>query len=661
MIKNVIVLSICAVYAIGANISDNENKTKLNTTVVTATGFESPLKDETKNVFVITSQEIQDHGFSSVREVLQQSPSITFYGANQQIDLRGQGIKSSTSVKVLLNGISMNMIDSAHGTIPLDSINVDDIDRIEIIPGGGSVLYGGGTAGGVVNIITKQNPQDFASISGKIGSYSHRSTNLLVGKKLNDRLFVKFNVNAFNQKGYRYDEKDRGYYTSGSTIFKIDDYQTITLNGSYYDAKVDDSGGISKNELEKNRRASGVLEGTQRRIKIDGSLDYSIKTNNNLEFNLMPFYARTELKKKDSLFADSKRGISTKVRYSYDNSEIIAGYDYELNNGYRYLKVPNVMVTDIGLKKQTNSVYLLSKYNFTDYFLLSTGSRFERANYETTRKITFSIPGATNTNVKSKRNLNNYSFELAPNFKYSDTGSAYFKFERGYISPSPTQFVDKLPNGINTNVGGRTIYGTYYTTNDLKSETFNTYEFGVRDLIFNQYASATVYLSDTDNEILNVSLLPGHGTAWKYINIDKTRRYGLELYSEQFLFDNLKLSQTFSYINSKIKKGENAGKKVPYVPNAKIVLGVDYSPRSNINLLTDLKYVGSSYNPNYEKNKSTFIVDSAIKFSATKNFSIIAGIKNLFNEKYNLEQSVSSDSYVPAPERNYYAEFKYKF
>ena len=54
------------------------------------------------------------------------------------------------------------MVDAAHGIIPLEMIAIKDVEQVEVMPGGGAVLYGSGTRGGVVNIITKQKPRDFS-------------------------------------------------------------------------------------------------------------------------------------------------------------------------------------------------------------------------------------------------------------------------------------------------------------------------------------------------------------------------------------------------------------------------------------------------------------------------------------------------------------------
>ncbi|ECR1617118.1 TonB-dependent receptor plug domain-containing protein, partial [Campylobacter jejuni] len=74
-------------------------------------------------------------------------------GLGRNIDMRGQGNKSNIAVKVMIDGHAINVLDNSHGVTPLDSINLDNVERIEIIPGGGSVLYGSGTRGGVINII----------------------------------------------------------------------------------------------------------------------------------------------------------------------------------------------------------------------------------------------------------------------------------------------------------------------------------------------------------------------------------------------------------------------------------------------------------------------------------------------------------------------------
>ncbi|QCD52185.1 TonB-dependent receptor [Campylobacter sp. RM16192] len=649
----------CISIAAAVGLFAAEAPTKLDKTVITATGFESPLKDEVKNVYIITSEEIESRGYKDVEEILEKAPGVNFInsGLGKTIDLRGQGKKANTSVKVLLNGMALNMLDSSHLFVPVNFLAIEDIEQIEIIPGGGAVLYGNGTSGGVVNIITKQKPRDFyANVSTKLASYSYKDLNLGLGGMANENLFLKGNFKAFDEKGYRDGDKQRGFYTSLGINYQISDNQTLAINPSYYKNKIDTTGPITKTQLEKNRKQAGAPEEQTTHKKIDISAEYAIALSDKFKLNFMPYYQEISMRAANSDFTDKKLGANLKSRYDYGNGEFIAGYDYLQNKGIRErnIKMGPVLntYTLIDLKKQTHSFYVFEKHDFTDAFSLTGGYRFEKAMYDINRysKTTNPPMPPEIVTIVENKNMNNHAFEISPSFKYSDTGNVYFKFERGYISPTPTQLTDKVK-----------VAGVpEYKINNLKPEIFYTYEFGLRDLILGQYFSATAFITTTKDEIIQENL-GKHAEAWKFYNIDETRRSGFELYSEQNLFDSLKLSQTFSYIDAKIKKGKKAGKRVPYVSKSKFVFGINYEPIKNFNILTDLKYYSSQFDSYYKTIDAKTVVDFGLKYKLKNGFSVAGGVKNLFNEKYNDSEDKTNNKYVPAAERNYYVEFKYAY
>lgn len=660
MLKKIAIISIVA----AASLHAADTSTKLDKTVITATGFESPLKDEVKNVYIVTSEEIESRGYKDVEEILEKAPGVNFInsGFGKTIDLRGQGTKANTSVKVLLNGMALNMLDSSHAFVPINFLAIEDIEQIEIIPGGGAVLYGNGTSGGVVNIITKQKPRDFyANVSTKLASYSYKDLNLGLGGMASENLFLKGNFKAFDEKGYRDGDKQRGFYTSLGINYKISDNQTLAINPSYYKTKVDTTDSITKAQLEQNRKQAGAPMEQITHKKADISAEYAIAFSDKFKLNLMPYYQEISMRGATSDFTDKKLGANLKSRYDYGSGEFITGYDYLRNKGIRERdrKFGGMhSYTLVDLKKQTHTIYAFEKHNFTDAFSLTGGYRFERAIYDINRYSKLTMPPRPPMtrlmniidSIDTDKNMNNHAFEITPSFKYSDTGNVYFKFERGYISPSPTQLTDKV------SVGG----APEYKLNNLKSEIFHTYELGLRDLILGQYFSATAFVTTTKDEIVN-EMLGGHSTSWRFYNIDETKRSGFEIYSEQNLFDSLKLSQTFSHIDAKIKKGKNSGKRVPYVSKNKFVFGVNYEPIKNFNILTDLKYYSSQLSSSYDKIDAKTVVDFGLRYKLKNGFSVAGGIKNLFNEKYNDFESKVADAYVPATERNYYLEFKYAY
>lgn len=139
--------------------------------------------------------------------------------------------------------------------------------------------------------------------------------------------------------------------------------------------------------------------------------------------------------------------------------------------------------TILDLLKRSYALYFMEKHNFSSNFDLSAGARVERAKYDAKRIssqiMKGSIPQMNHTSMSSfstKNTHNNYALEITPNFKYSKSGNLYFKFERGYISPSPTQLTNK------------DIKTGKYSFNNIKSETFQTYEIGLKDEIASNFS-----------------------------------------------------------------------------------------------------------------------------------------------------------------------------
>ena len=208
MMKRIGILSLLAVAALLQAESKYEGK--MEESVVTATGFNENVEKQIKNVTVITSNDIKNKGYSSVEEILRRTPGVNFVnnGFGEIVDIRGQGPeKASGRVKILVDGVSMNILDLSHGLVPVNSVSVEEIERIEIIPGGGSVLYGNGTAGGVINIITKTPEKEGAH--GKIyyenSSYSTNKAGGRAGIKFNDNFSIDLGYENINGNFYTED------------------------------------------------------------------------------------------------------------------------------------------------------------------------------------------------------------------------------------------------------------------------------------------------------------------------------------------------------------------------------------------------------------------------------------------------------------------------
>lgn len=131
-------------------LADENATNKLEVVVISATGFEQDADENLRNVIVIYGRDLQSRGYTNLQEALSRIAGVGFVdsGAGNVVDLRGQGAKANVSTKVMIDGKSINLLDATVAVTPINAVNIDEIERIEIIPGGGAVLYGNGTRGG---------------------------------------------------------------------------------------------------------------------------------------------------------------------------------------------------------------------------------------------------------------------------------------------------------------------------------------------------------------------------------------------------------------------------------------------------------------------------------------------------------------------------------
>ncbi|EGK8165076.1 TonB-dependent receptor [Campylobacter coli] len=684
----------------------NDKAIQMQKVVVSATGFEQDADSNLRNVIIIDGKDLEKKGFNTLEQALERISGISFvnFGLGRNIDMRGQGSKSNIAVKVMVNGNAINVLDNSHGITPLESINLNNIERIEIIPGGGSVLYGSGTRGGVVNIITKKQKSDAFALNLKGSSYDHGNLGGNLGvygaKKINDYLTFGFDIQGFNRDGYQKGYNQKGYFANTKAYLNTGDNSDLTLSYNYFESKNTSSGYLTKAQVQSDPTQKGGNDNITQINRPEIALDYHHYFNDLYEIQFGTFWQNQKIRYlKDEIpmvgtiayqtgsgFEDTLTGINLKNKINYkDDSYFIFGYEFANHDAKRtsliYYSLPSIinyhkMTTLMDMDKQSHSIFALDSHQFNDTFSISGGTRYEFSTYNTNRSYRneMSMNGRppsptiidTTTLFNTDKNTHNFAFEITPNFKYSDTGNVYIKYERGFISPTPAQFV----NRNNSNANGAP---PYYSSN-LKAEVFDTFELGISDFWWDFYGfNLTLFYTLSKDEISYLG--NPHSTSgswWKYYNIDQTRRLGAELNLHQYLFnDSLIIKESLSYLDAKISKGVNDGLRIPYVSKIKTTAGVEYVWSKNFSSYIDLSYFsrakdGGVVNENTGKMsrnswiKDYFLTDIGVNYNY-KNLQILAGIRNLFDKKYYTYQDSINDQYLAGNGRNYYVEFKYAF
>ncbi|HED9940172.1 TPA: TonB-dependent receptor [Campylobacter jejuni] len=686
------------------NAQESNEAIKLQKVVVSTTGFEQDADSNLRNVISIEGKDLQNKGYISLEQALERISGISFvnFGLGRNIDMRGQGDKSNIAVKVMIDGRAINVLDNSHGVTQLDSINLDNVERIEIIPGGGSVLYGSGTRGGVINIITKKQKSDAFAINLKSSAYDHGRLGGNLGingaKQINENLAFSFDIQSFNLDGYQEGYNEKGYFINTKTYIDINDNSDLTLGYNYFKSKNTSSGYLTKAQAQSDPTQKGNSDNITQINRPEISLDYHYYFDDILEFNLEAFWQNQKINylkdvstmssmglsvpvyQNGSGFKDTLTGISLKNKLNYaNNSYFIFGYEFANHDAKRTsiihydinspkFQMSHTMTTLMDMNKQSHSIFALDSHEFNDIFSISGGARYEYSLYDTNRNYTSnmiisSIPRPSTPELFSTDDTShNFAFEITPNFKYSDTGKLYIKYERGFVSPSPAQFVNKDKNSQK-----------YYSAN-LNPEIFDTFELGIDDFWWDFYGfNLTLFYTLSKDEISYLG--NPHSTSgswWKYYNIDQTRRLGVELsLSQNFLDDDLILRESLTYLDAKISKGVNDGMRIPYVSKIKATAGIEYAWNKNFSNFIDLTYFsrakdGGIIDENTGKMSKNswirdyFLTDIGMKYNYKK-LQILAGIRNLFDKRYYTYQDSINDQYLVGNGRNYYVEFKYAF
>lgn len=417
-------------------------------------------------------------------------------------------------------------------------------------------------------------------------------------------------------------------------------------------------------------------------------------------------------------FEEDKKGLKLKAKYDYnligDNpSETIVGFDYQTSTNKRNSHVqsetlksyydssfggfgtlgiddrlPIINKVNMKMTKKSSGIYAFNKLGLTDKVDMTFGGRMERTQYNGYRENGPNVMpyvSPEKKRIETDEKLTNFAGELGLLYKYNDTGRTYVRYERGFVTPFGNQLTDKVhdtelkgtqsglivPPAVNA--------ASKYVANNLKSEKTDTFEIGFRDYIWGSSVNTSFFLTDTTDEITLISsgLTNPAVNRWKYRNIGKTRRMGIEFEAEQNI-GKFRFNQSLTLINTKVLKSNDEariekGDKVPMVPRLKATLGVKYNFTDRLSGYLNYVYLAKQetreLRENTDVSKDDVIVKHTIGGHGTleaglsykpDNYSDIKiGAKNILSNKYNLRET--SLEALPAPERNYYLQLNVRF
>jgi outer membrane cobalamin receptor len=214
LVRTVAALTIAATNLLSQSVfSQTENAITLPPMVVTATRTERSLADQPDSVTVITRQQIQETPAQSLDDVLRTIPSVDLpltasyqvHPTANSVSMRGLG---GIRALVLLDGVPVN--DPFFGYIQWNRVPMENVERVEVVRGGGSPLWGNYAMGGVINIITRVPDQKEVGLEAGGGNYGTYRSNSYGDLVLSDSLKARINVNGWGTAGFSPGAAGRG-------------------------------------------------------------------------------------------------------------------------------------------------------------------------------------------------------------------------------------------------------------------------------------------------------------------------------------------------------------------------------------------------------------------------------------------------------------------
>jgi iron complex outermembrane receptor protein len=633
--------------------------------VVTGTRYEERVEKIPANVTIIDEKTIKNSNAVSVPDLLRSQEGIAVrdllgIGRTAEVDLRGFGESAPSNTLVLVDGRRVNEIDLSG--VDWTQIPISQIERIEIIRGSGSVLYGDNAVGGVINIITKTPSQKPAfSAGGSLGSYNMKKSQFSVGAG-NGKVAASLYGNYDSTDGYRQNNDYLARDLGGKATLDATDFLRFTLNGSYHKDDFGLPGALSLDEVNANRRASeSPLDRARTEdgyVKLGFDLDLGDCGNIVSDFSYRNREGDTNWVSSSFVqqsmigtWAILPRYILKADIFEHRNT-LIGGLDlYRSDQTTKsFFGAPPSPSGLADIRRQAYGVYLTDEYSVTKKLILSLGGRLEYADYDLHQKDLTGFLAPLNATVKENEN----AYTAGLTWLYSGKSSLFARVNRSFRFP----LTDEL-------VVFDYVAGTIRVNSDLKPQTGQHYELGIRHFLTSKLqVDLTLYRADISHEIYFNRL------TFANENYEKTLHQGVEAGAKAEFFDRLTLFGNYTYEQATFEGGLFDGKNIPAVPQNKFNLGFrvhDVIPGfilSAVYNYVDSSYLISDQTNEFPKLENYYTLDLRLSY-AWKRINAFVGVNNVTDQKYSeygvVGGTPSAPYYYPAPEINWLGGMEIRF
>ena len=620
-------------------------------------------------VSVTNAQTFIDIGIQNVGEALDMLPGI-----QMQIGFLGQSITNvrglknprsmiSDKIKILIDGVSINNEAAATSGFYMD-FPMHLVEKIEVLRGPASTVYGAGAFYGAVNIITKLgNMRDNNQFYAGIGSFEYATTGANLNTTFNDwKIFTDAyyakNDKSITHNGQTTDEAMDNSFSVGLKLINGDFEFLTRYKSSHYGNFYAYKDGITPNN-DKGREESYFFSELSYKTYID---DFKLESRINYSNRVSDIsaYFSTDTENIAAAF-----GV---VNVDMQDAFYVRDYQKEDNiEAEAILSIPEVLANSITIgfgarKAKLNTNYF---YNSVENAIANNIDAIQsHPNYEyfpfrdTKQAVYWDNPINTELFDKTSRTIKyvyvqdlisvNPDVDIIVGARvdnYSDTGTN-FSSRAGLVYRASDKVIYKLlygsafraPSFYEAYTGGHIYYR--HGVDTLVPEETVTYESSLTYLPnFNNKLSINAYYSQLSN-VIDVDI--SSNTYIGYQNMKNRVNKGFEL---EYSFrtkksHNLYINATYTDAEYTTATVEKIDQDMPDLSKIMLKASYIYHPSSNLSFGTAFRYFSRTIQNKSKSNDTTvnkqYIIDETISYKLSGSSNIILSVKNIFNEDYKL-------------------------
>jgi len=656
--KNLILaISLSAIlFSNSANAVIGPIKITLNPTEVSSNYFN---EDDISAPFaseIYTQEDIKNSKSNNIYDFLTQNTSLSLAPSSgnkfsQKISARGYGLTiGSHNLVVTLNGRRLNSISTDGPAI--NTININDVEKIEITKGSGSVIYGDSAMAGAIHVYTKKNLDN--KVSTSVGNYGLVQTSASFGIS-QEKIDLNMSIDNLRHGGYSVADpqgnKDKGeetksninarYITDGGTEFELN-YDLNESENRY-------PNWLTQAQFNENPSYNSTGRVYTISNRDSDTLTYKVKRQLGDNFSLSrssSILNKETIVKSYNSSAITTYGNPSKYQYDYYNSDYILGYEngnlkidsgYNSLDGSRTFPVATAYVPANTTSKKNIGFFSQLQYNQNDS-TYTIGARNETVEYE--------YKPVSGTQKNAKHHLE--AFDVGFNTRLNPSTTVFTNFNQAFQAPLIDRFF--------TYNGGFNGF--------MSPSTSKTINVGLNYLTEKSKTKVTLYRSNVRNEMFYNS------STYNNTNLDESHKQGLELqnlfaYSPKWS-TNVNYAYTKAIIDKEADNSTFNGKINPMTSKHNISASAIYSFSDKTKMTLTQKYRSSAFaeedytNTATQKQKAYNSTDFNFSFSPSEDLEFNFDVENLFENSYGTW--LRADVIYPGNfTRNINASLSYKF